>query len=164
MDRLWAPWRMEYIHAPKSSSDSCVFCENSIEGNNEEKLVVFRGKTSYVMLNLYPYNNGHLLVAPFDHESEFDNLTDPVQMEMMKLVSLSIKVLKSAIQAQGVNFGANFGNVAGAGIEDHLHFHLVPRWNGDVNFMPIIGHTKVMMDGMLETRNRLADGFQKLHL
>jgi len=162
MDRLWAPWRMEYIRAPKGSSDPCIFCENSKPGDDAERLIVFRGDEAYVMLNLYPYSNGHLLISPHTHEADFDKLPETTQMEMMKLVSLSITVLKSAIQAQGINFGANFGSVAGAGIEDHLHFHLVPRWNGDVNFMPIIGHTKIMMDGLLETRNLLAEGFQTL--
>ena len=162
MDRLWAPWRMEYIHAPKSPSDSCIFCDCSQAENDEEYLVVFRGESSLVMLNLYPYNNGHLLIAPNKHESEFENLASSTQLEMMTLMSQSIKVLKSTLKAQGVNFGANFGAVAGAGIDDHLHFHLVPRWQGDVNFMPILGHTKVMMDGMQETRKRLAEGFQNL--
>ena len=128
-------------------------------GNDEENLVVHRGEFSYVLMNLYPYNNGHLMVAPYDHERNFDNLQSDTQVEMMHLISLSMRILRDSLSADGFNFGANFGEVAGAGIKEHLHFHLVPRWIGDTNFMPVMGHTKVMVEGLKETRKQLAAAF-----
>ena len=130
-------------------------------GNDEENLVVHRGEFSYVLMNLYPYNNGHLMVAPYDHERNFDNLQSDTQVEMMNLISISMGILRDSLSADGFNFGANFGEVAGAGIKEHLHFHLVPRWIGDTNFMPVMGHTKVMVEGLKETRKQLAEAFTK---
>ena len=130
-------------------------------GNDEENLVVHRGEFSYVLMNLYPYNNGHLMVAPYDHERNFDNLQSDTQVEMMHLISLSMEILRDSLSADGFNFGANFGEVAGAGIKEQLHFHLVPRWIGDTNFMPIMGHTKVMVDGLKETRKQLLEAFAR---
>ena len=130
-------------------------------GNDEENLVVHRGEFSYVLMNLYPYNNGHLMVAPYDHERNFDNLQSDTQVEMMHLISLSMGILRDSLSADGFNFGANFGEVAGAGVKEHLHFHLVPRWIGDTNFMPIMGHTKVMVDGLKETRKQLLEAFAR---
>jgi len=130
-------------------------------GNDEENLVVHRGEFSYVLMNLYPYNNGHLMVAPYDHERNFDNLQSDTQVEMMNLISISMGILRDSLSADGFNFGANFGEVAGAGVKEHLHFHLVPRWIGDTNFMPIMGHTKVMVDGLKETRKQLLEAFAR---
>ena len=130
-------------------------------GNDEENLVVHRGELSYVLMNLYPYNNGHLMVAPYDHERNFDNLQSDTQVEMMHLISLSMGILRDSLSSDGFNFGANFGEVAGAGVKEHLHFHLVPRWIGDTNFMPVMGHTKVMVDGLKETRKQLLDAFAR---
>ena len=130
-------------------------------GKDEENLVVHRGEFSYVLMNLYPYNNGHLMIAPYDHERNFDNLQSDTQVEMMNLMSLSMEILRDNLNADGFNFGANFGEVAGAGIKEHLHFHLVPRWIGDTNFMPVMGHTKVMVDGLKETRKQLVEAFSR---
>ena len=130
-------------------------------GKDEENLVVHRGEYSYVLMNLYPYNNGHLMIAPYDHERNFDNLQSDTQVEIMSLMSQSMEVLKDNLNADGFNFGANFGEVAGAGIKEHLHFHLVPRWIGDTNFMPVMGHTKVMVDGLKETRKQLVEAFAR---
>ena len=156
---LWAPWRMGYIRTSKNKFGPCIFCDKSKMGKDDENLVVYRLEHSYVLLNLYPYNNGHLMVAPYEHESNFDKLKSDTQVEMMNLVSLSMNILRENLNADGFNFGANFGEVAGAGIKEHLHFHLVPRWIGDTNFMPVMGHTKVMVDGLKETRKQLADAF-----
>tara|TARA_B100001029_G_scaffold154452_1_gene138684 strand:+ start:466 stop:972 length:507 start_codon:yes stop_codon:yes gene_type:complete len=156
---LWAPWRMGYIRTSKNEFGPCIFCDKSKMGKDDENLVVYRLEHSYVLLNLYPYNNGHLMVAPYEHERNFDKLQSDTQVEMMNLVSLSMNILRENLNADGFNFGANFGEVAGAGIKEHLHFHLVPRWIGDTNFMPVMGHTKVMVDGLKETRKQLADAF-----
>ena len=156
---LWAPWRMGYIRTTKNKFGPCLFCDKSNIGKDEDNLVVHRGDLSYVLLNLYPYNNGHLMVAPYEHEKDFDNLQSDTQIEMMNLISLSMQVLKESLNADGFNFGANFGEVAGAGIKEHLHLHLVPRWIGDTNFMPVMGHTKVMVDGLKETRMQLVEAF-----
>ena len=156
---LWAPWRMGYIRTDKNEFGPCLFCDKSNAGKDEDNLVVHRGEHSYVLLNLYPYNNGHLMIAPFDHEKNFDQLQTEIQVEMMKLMSISMEILRNNLNADGFNFGANFGEVAGAGIKEHLHFHLVPRWIGDTNFMPVMGHTKVMVDGLKETRKLLAEAF-----
>mgnify|MGYP001395303266 FL=1 len=150
---------MGYIRTSKNKFGPCLFCDKSNIGKDEDNLVVHRGDLSYVLLNLYPYNNGHLMVAPYEHEKDFDNLQSDTQIEMMNLISLSMKVLKDSLNADGFNFGANFGEVAGAGIKEHLHLHLVPRWIGDTNFMPVMGHTKVMVDGLKETRKQLVEAF-----
>ncbi len=128
-------------------------------GSDEDNLVVHRGEFAYVLLNLYPYNNGHLMIAPYEHEKNFDRLQADIQLEMMNLMTLSMKILRESLNADGFNFGANFGEVAGAGIKEHLHLHLVPRWIGDTNFMPVMGHTKVMVDGLKETRKKLSEAF-----
>ena len=156
---LWAPWRMGYIKTSKNEFGPCIFCDKSNIGKDEENLVVHRAEHSYVLLNLYPYNNGHLMIAPYEHERHFDNLNTEIQVEMMQLMTLSMGILRETLSADGFNFGANFGEVAGAGIKEHLHLHLVPRWIGDTNFMPVMGHTKVMVDGLKETRKILFEAF-----
>ncbi len=160
-DHLWAPWRMEYIRAPKPESDDCILCGKIQNPDDEDSLVVHRGKTCFVVMNLYPYNNGHVMVVPYEHCSQFENLPLETQLEMMKLTSHTMEIMRDVMKAEGFNFGANFGQVAGAGIEEHLHFHIVPRWNGDTNFMPVLSHTKVQVDGLRETRKLLAKEFQK---
>ena len=158
---LWAPWRMGYIRTPKNEFGPCIFCDKSKIGEDDENLVVYRGEYSYVLMNLYPYNNGHLMISPYEHEENFEALTSETQVEMMNLCSKSMKILRESLNADGFNFGANFGEVAGAGIKDHVHLHIVPRWIGDTNFMPVMGHTKVMIDGLRETRIQLSDAFNQ---
>ena len=155
---------MGYIRTSKNEFGPCLFCDKSNSGKDEENLVVHRGEFSYVLLNLYPYNNGHLMIAPYDHEKKFDCLQTETQVEMMKLMSLSMEILRNNLNADGFNFGANFGEVAGAGIKEHLHMHIVPRWSGDTNFMPVMGHTKVMIDGLRETRIQLSKAFSKKNI
>tara|TARA_Y100000590_G_scaffold81653_1_gene90819 strand:- start:204 stop:710 length:507 start_codon:yes stop_codon:yes gene_type:complete len=158
---LWAPWRMGYIQTPKNEFGPCIFCDKAKIGDDDENLVVHRGEHAYILMNLYPYNNGHLMVTPYDHEEHFDSLPIDTQLEMMNLSSHAMNVLRENLNADGFNFGANFGEVAGAGIKEHLHMHIVPRWIGDTNFMPVMGHTKVMIDGLKETRKQLAEAFNK---
>ena len=156
---LWAPWRMGYIRTPKNEFGPCLFCDKAKIGDDDENLVVHRGEHSYVLMNLYPYNNGHLMISSYEHEENFDVLSSDTQVEMMKLSSKAMTVLRENLNADGFNFGANFGEVAGAGIKEHVHLHIVPRWIGDTNFMPVMGHTKVMIDGLRETRKQLSDAF-----
>lgn len=159
-ERLWAPWRMEYIRAPKTA-DGCIFCDKPAADDDRENLIVYRGQHTFVMMNLYPYNNGHVLIAPYEHISEFDDLEPPVQLEMLDLVSRAMAIMRREMQAGGFNFGANIGAAAGAGIEPHIHLHVVPRWSGDTNFMPVIGGAKVQVQSLRETRDLLAAGFEQ---
>ena len=154
---LWAPWRMEYILGEKESG--CIFCTRINQQNDRKNLILFRGENNFVIMNKYPYNNGHLMVVPNRHTSEFDSLSDPEKLEMMNLVSKSMNVLKKTVSPDGFNVGLNIGKIAGAGIDDHLHFHIVPRWAADTNFMPVVGQTKVISEDLGETWDRLKEGF-----
>ncbi len=165
MEKLWSPWRSNYIESFKTrkDSDECVFCEAPKKNiNSEESLVVYKNKLCYVMLNLYPYNSGHLMVIPYSHISEMNLLGEEQMSEMMKMVQLSIKALEICMKPQGFNFGANIGKAAGAGIDTHLHFHVVPRWSGDINFMPAIGEVKIISQDLLATKNNLIKAFDQL--
>ena len=164
MKHLWAPWRMEYIRRKKQSDKKgCVFCNKSKEKHNDkDNLVLFRGKESFVLMNLYPYNNGHLMVTPYKHVNSIQLLSQSCMNEIMKLSDRSMRIIKKTLKSEGFNFGANIGKAGGAGIEDHIHFHIVPRWIGDTNFMPVIGQTKVMVGGLTETYDELQSNFDKL--
>jgi len=155
--RLWAPWRMEYILQPKQ--EGCIFCDKPKQKKDRENLILFRGEKNFVIMNYYPYNNGHLMIVPYRHISDLSDLTEQEQHEMMALVIKADSILRKALKAQGSNIGMNLGSVAGAGIDDHLHFHIVPRWNGDTNYMPVIGHTKVLSQGLYETWDTLKKYF-----
>jgi ATP adenylyltransferase len=153
MERLWAPWRMSYIESPRT--DACVLCAKPAQ-SDEEALIVHRGERCYAVLNLYPYGSGHLMVVPFRHVAEPGDLDAAERAEMWELLATALRVLESALGAQGHNVGLNLGTAAGAGIEDHLHLHVVPRWRGDVNFMPLLADVRVMPQALAETRNALA--------
>ncbi|MFP4547773.1 MAG: HIT family protein [Fidelibacterota bacterium] len=159
-DKLWAPWRMEYILSEKPKE--CFLCQYPQENNDQKRLILYRGDETFIIMNYYPYNNGHLLIAPYQHTNQLSDLSDAAKLEMMKLMEVSIDILGKAMRAQGFNTGLNFGQVGGAGVKDHLHMHVVPRWNGDTNFMPIIGHTKVISEGLEETWAKLHKYYQKL--
>ena len=152
---------MGYIRTPKTEFGPCLFCDKAQIGDDDENLVVHRGENAYVLMNLYPYNNGHLMISSYEHEENFDALSADTQVEMMNLSSKAMTGLRENLNADGFNFGANFGEVAGAGIKEHMHLHIVPRWIGDTNFMPVMGHTKVMIEGLKETRKQLAEAFTK---
>ena len=153
---------MEYIRSPKYNG--CIFCEKSTSDLDRDNLVLFRGKDSFVLMNLYPYNNAHLLIAPYDHVDNTIVLRENVILEMMNLANAAMGIIKNNMNAEGFNFGANIGAIGGAGIKEHIHFHVVPRWLGDTNFMPVIGHTKVMVEGLLETFDALKPHFDKIKL
>jgi len=153
MKILWAPWRIEYIRSPKH--DGCIFCDFPKENRDKERLILHRGKYSFVIMNNYPYNPGHVMIAPYRHVGKWEDLTDDELLEIMKLSQLMIKALKRAMNPDGFNLGVNLGRVAGAGIDDHVHLHIVPRWNGDTNFMPVIADTKVIPESLKEAYDEL---------
>ena len=154
--KLWAPWRMKYIEKiDPSEDDGCIFCDKPGEDDDRECYIVHRAKTCFVIMNIYPYNNGHLMVVPYRHLSEFGDLTPEERLEMMDIMDLVIQAVKSIMRPDGFNIGMNLGRTAGAGIDDHIHMHIVPRWNGDTNFMPVIGKTKVICESLNDTYSKL---------
>lgn len=150
MDKLWAPWRMEYIHNIHEKDVGCIFCAKPKEKNDRGNLILFRGKHNFIIMNRYPYNNGHLLVVPYEHKPDSADINDSVALEMWKLTNKCKVVLVKAFHPDGFNIGMNIGRTAGAGIDQHIHMHIVPRWSGDTNYMPIIGETKVISQGLWE--------------
>jgi ATP adenylyltransferase len=153
-ERLYTPHRMAYI-AGEGKGPDCPFCEIPGMPDNDG-LVVARGESCFAVLNLYPYNSGHLMLVPYRHVSGYDELTDEETVELAEMTQHAIRAVRHASGAQGFNVGMNLGSVAGAGIAAHLHQHVVPRWGGDTNFMPVVGHTKVLPQLLPETRNLLA--------
>ena len=160
MDRLWAPWRIDYIKSEKEKG--CIFCDKPAEGDDRSMLILYRGENNFVIMNLYPYNNGHLMIAPYQHTDSTHKLNSSSRSEIMELADQIMTIQKNIMNADGFNYGANIGYSGGAGIADHIHFHIVPRWTGDTNFMPVLGHTKVQMQGLQETYNDLRPHFDKL--
>jgi ATP adenylyltransferase len=154
---LWSPWRLEYLINPKDRE--CVFCKAPAQ---DDPLVVCRGDLAYVILNLYPYNNGHLMVVPYRHESTLAGLTREEMDEVGRLTQRSELALRGAYTLEGINVGVNLGAPAGAGIEEHVHIHLVPRWNGDTNFMTVVGQTRVLPEDIRATAARLRPIFERL--
>ncbi len=158
MKQLWSPWRMEYIRRTKP--DGCVFCDLPKEDNDPESLILLRGRHCYIMLNRYPYNNGHLMVVPYEHVDTPTKLAAEVLQDMMQQVNVSLTVLKKAMDPDGFNIGMNLGTPAGAGIKDHIHMHVVPRWTGDTNFMPVLAETHVIVEGLIECYTTLRPLFE----
>lgn len=158
--RLWAPWRMEYIKKGTSDSDECIFCSKPELGNDEDAYIVCRGELAYVILNAYPYNNGHLMVAPYEHSDSIADLGEQTLVEIMRLASRATEVLKQSISPEGFNIGINQGKVAGAGVEHHLHLHVVPRWGADTNFMPVLANTRVLPQHLSESYREISEGFR----
>ena len=155
MKRVWAPWRVEYILGEKESK--CIFCEKPKQEKDEDNYILFRGKRCLVMLNAYPYNNGHLMIAPYRHIDSVEDLEDDEAREMMNILSRMITLVKKVLRPGGFNVGMNLGSVAGAGIVDHLHLHVVPRWKGDTNFMPLISNTKIISESLRKTYRKLKE-------
>lgn len=161
MKNLWAPWRIEYILSEKPSE--CLFCRVLREDKDKENLILYRGKRVFIIMNRFPYNNGHLMVVPNKHVPSIEYLDDDDELlELNKLVKISIEVLRKVMNPQGFNIGANIGKAAGAGIEEHFHVHIVPRWVGDTNFMPIISNTKIVVEALRETYRKLRKEFKKI--
>lgn len=159
MDKLWAPWRMEYIQDIDQRDEGCIFCAKPDEDNDRENLILSRGEKNFIIMNKYPYNNGHLMVVPYEHCSDSSEIDDAVALEMWQLTNTCKAVLTKAFHPDGFNIGMNIGRTAGAGIDQHIHMHIVPRWSGDTNFMPVIGETKVISQGLLEAYDKLAPYF-----
>jgi ATP adenylyltransferase len=155
MDSLHAPWRIEYILAPKPKLDASLFSQIAQSADDTGNLVIARDRTCYALLNRYPYNGGHLMVVPYKQVTDLHGLTDEELADLWKLARRCISALKAAMKPDGFNVGINLGKVAGAGIEEHLHIHIVPRWNGDTNFMPVLGQTSVVPQALAETAEKL---------
>lgn len=160
MKHLWSPWRLEYLTAPKS--DGCIFCRAIRCDDDRESLVLLRGERAFVILNRYPYNNGHFMVVPYAHVSSLEDLDARTLMEMMLLLNQGLAVLRATMSPAGFNIGANIGEVAGAGIEDHVHIHAVPRWAGDTNYMPVIGDMRVVPQTWMQTYDMLRTALEEL--
>lgn len=160
MERLWAPWRLEYVQSA-DEQDGCFICRAVEGGDDEEQLVVHRGRQTIVLLNKYPYSSGHLLVAPHRHGVDFADLDDAEVLEVHRLGALGLEALRTAFGPEGFNLGWNIGRIAGAGLPDHAHLHVVPRWAGDTNFMPVLGDVRVIPEHLLATRAKLAEAWPR---
>lgn len=160
MERLWAPWRLQYITQDKPGG--CIFCEKPLAGDDRAAYIVRRGTHAYVMLNTFPYNNGHVMIAPYAHLADLEELPPQTLHEMMDLAQHCVKAFKLIFRPDGLNAGFNLGAAAGAGIKDHLHLHLVPRWHGDTNFMPVIGDVRVIPESLDQSYRLLSEAFEGL--
>ncbi len=158
---LWAPWRMSYI-LNLEKEEGCIFCRAASSNNDRENYVVYRSRHSFVLLNIFPYNTAHVMVAPYRHVSRPDLLSSEEVMDLHESLMKAIKAIDREYRPQGFNIGMNLGRVAGAGVESHIHIHVVPRWVGDANFMPIIGGSKVMPESLEDTYSRLVKAFKKI--
>lgn len=157
LEHVWAPWRMKYIQ--ETSDKNCFFCMGIQQKDGVENLIVKRGKFAFVMLNRYPYTSGHLMVVPYEHKAAMQDLSFETKAEMMQLITEGIQVLAEEYGAEGFNIGANLGAIAGAGVADHLHFHIVPRWNGDTNFMTSVGSARVLPENLSDTFQRIKNNW-----
>lgn len=158
MDQLWAPWRMELIEKGQKPH-GCIFCDLPQETRDRENLILGRTAHTFAILNKFPYNNGHLMVVPRAHTADLAALPEEAHQELARMLRVAVRLVGTAYGAHGYNLGMNLGQVAGAGIADHLHWHVVPRWNGDTNFMPVLGDTKVMIEHLHASWDRLRPHF-----
>jgi ATP adenylyltransferase len=159
MDRLWSPWRYHYV-STVSPGGECIFCAKAREDRDEENLILHRGRLNYALLNLFPYTTGHLMITPYRHVAQLEDLTEDEAAELMQLTRLAVRCLRQVYRPQGFNLGMNLGECAGAGIAGHLHMHVLPRWTGDANFMTTIAETRVMPEDLRETWRKLAAAFR----
>jgi ATP adenylyltransferase len=157
MNYLWSPWRMDYIR--KEKPEGCIFCRGLEENKDEDNLILLRGEKAFVVMNRFPYNNGHLMVLPRRHCVDLEALNDEESYEFFELLKISPRILTAILHPEGFNIGLNIGKAGGAG-EEHLHFHVVPRWLGDTNFMPALGETKIIPEYLEETYRKLQPGFK----
>ncbi len=159
MKRLWAPWRLRYILGKKPKE--CLFCVKAKESKDRENYILYRGRRCFIMLNIYPYNNGHLMIAPYRHVASLEDLDEETLTELMVLLNKSLRLLRQVMDPHGFNIGINLGKAAGAGIVEHVHIHVVPRWKGDTNFMPVLAETKVIPELLDETYEKLMAALEK---
>jgi len=160
MNHLWSPWRMKYIRRQKTPK-GCVFCDAVQREDGESNLIVARGKHAFVILNRYPYTSGHIMIVPLKHIGSFEKIDEETSAEVMRLTRQGITTLDKVYKPNGYNMGANLGASAGAGIANHIHFHLVPRWDGDTNFMTSIGETRILPEDLSETFKQIKDAWPK---
>jgi ATP adenylyltransferase len=158
MHHLWAPWRATYV-SEKSNPNRCIFCEAAASSDDEANLVVYRKRRSFVILNRFPYTSGHLMIAPFAHVSRLSQTDEETASEIMQLTRLAERVLEEVYKPDGLNLGMNLGEAAGAGIQQHIHMHLLPRWRGDANFMTSVAHTRVASEALEVSYAKLKRGF-----
>ncbi len=158
MNRLWAPWRIDYIRGEKPLA--CILCDKPKEDRDADNLILHRGEHGFVMMNLYPYNSGHLMICPYEHVNTPEDLSDVVTNNLMQLLKQSLAALRKCFQPEGHNVGLNLGKAAGAGIDDHVHFHIVPRWVGDTNFMTVVSDHRVIPEDIHETYRLLLPQFR----
>ncbi|MBJ7355402.1 MAG: HIT domain-containing protein [Thermoleophilaceae bacterium] len=163
-DRLWAPWRMQYVehHGPDTSEGKtgCIFCDFPAEDNDTKNLIAHRGELAYVILNGFPYNNGHVMVVPYEHNAKLHEVSPETAQEITELTQLALKVLEGVYHPGGFNIGINQGDAAGAGIGAHLHQHIVPRWVGDTNFMPVVADVRVLPEALSGSYEKISAGFR----
>ena len=160
MEQLWAPWRIRYIqNLPAAEPGDCFLCEKPKEANDDLNYILYRGQKNFVILNSYPYNAGHLMVAPYRQVASLEGLADEELKEHFEIVRRCLSVLRQAFKPDGFNIGINIGRVAGAGVDKHIHTHIVPRWQGDSNFMPVLSDTKVINEALTETYQKLKGKF-----
>ncbi|MGC9399105.1 MAG: HIT family protein [Anaerolineae bacterium] len=162
MKRLWTPWRMPYILGEEKRGTGCLFCEAARRSDDEQTYLLHRASHCFVMLNRYPYNNGHLMVVPYRHVSSLEALVPESAAELITLVQHTLRILREVYQPDGFNLGVNEGSAAGAGIEEHVHFHVVPRWEGDANYMSVVGETRVIPELLEDSYAQLAPHFAAL--
>jgi ATP adenylyltransferase len=161
MKVMWAPWRMAYINKARRSPAGCIFCVKARERRDAANFVLHRGRFGFVMMNLFPYNSGHLLIAPYAHVGSLEALRPEQALDLIRLTNLSLRALRAETRPEGFNVGINLGKVSGAGIEEHVHLHIVPRWNGDTNFMPLFAETRVIPEHLRETHRKLRSRFPR---
>jgi len=160
MEKIFAPWRIRYIKMSKE--EGCIFCKFPKENKDKERLILFRGRKGFIIMNAYPYNPGHVMIVPYRHVPSLEDLTDDELLDLMKLTNIAIRAIRLVMNPDGFNVGINLGRVAGAGVEDHVHIHVVPRWNGDTNFMPVLADVKVISQALEEAYEELKKGLEKV--
>jgi ATP adenylyltransferase len=159
MDRLWTPWRYHYVSTAEAA-EGCIFCEKAASEADEQNYVVFRARLNFILLNIFPYNNGHLMIAPYEHVATLEEAAEETLLEMMSLSRLAEKHLRAVYQPKGLNLGMNLGQCAGAGVAGHIHMHVLPRWPGDVSFMTTVGETRVLPEDLRKTWEKLSRAFR----
>jgi ATP adenylyltransferase len=161
MKKIWAPWRIQYIEKA-GRMEGCILCDKPAEKKDEINLILYRGRKNFVILNAYPYTPGHLMVAPYRHVGDLNDISEEESREHNEVIKLCLNLLNTTVKPDGFNIGMNLGRVAGAGVLGHVHTHIVPRWQGDNNFMPVVADVKVLSEGLSATYKKLKDGLQQL--